>query len=117
MAYRSMVQKQVRNAIRQLKDLAVEVTLIETTTTTFNFNTKEPNSSAPVSKVVKGMILSQGNTETVGSNLEMEILLSSEDIGIPDIYDKAVVQGAEWTIVPPYKDDGYLVTLKLARGS
>ena len=117
MAYKTLVRKQVRNAFKQLKDLSDDVTLIEVTTTTFNFTTKEPNSSVPISKIVKAVVLEQGNSATVGSNLSMKIMLSSEDIGIPDIYDKAIIMGVEWNIVPPYEDDGYLTTLNLARGS
>jgi hypothetical protein len=117
MGYSSLVKRQVRNAFSTVKDLAVDITLTANTATGYNFATETATMGTPVSTVVKGIKLKEGNSKEVNSTILLEMLLISEDVPTPDIYDKANVYGFDWNIVPPFEDNGYTITLKLSRES
>jgi len=121
MGYRGLVQQQVRKAFSAVKDLAVDVTLVEKVATDFSFSSKTATTSTPVTKVIKGIVLEQAAPSVkiadavLSTTLKMKILLQSADISSLDIYDKATIAGAIWNIVPPSIDNGFTCEVNLAR--
>jgi hypothetical protein len=117
MGYREMVIAQVDKAFSLLKNLAVDVVLIEKTATAFAFNSGTATVSTPTNKTVRGVVLNKGNAAAVSTTLRLELLLKAKDIDQPDIYDKFTIAGVTWNIVPPFKNDGYTITIIGARES
>jgi hypothetical protein len=115
MGYASFIRRQVERAFRLTGDIAFDVTLQSRNVGSFNFTTQSVPTAASSSRVVRAIKVKEGSPEEVSGTLHMEILLSAENVPTPDIYDKAVINGDTWNIVPPYSSDGFLLTLKLAR--
>ena len=100
MSYANLVKRQVRNAFNSVKDLAKPITLQVKNVSGFNFGTSEPIETALTTTETKYVLLKEGReADTKNPSRYMDILLNSEDISDPDIYDKAVINGETWTIV------------------
>jgi hypothetical protein len=52
---------------------------------------------------------------TEANTLKAEIIVITADISDLTIYDTAVFEGKSWKIIPPIKDNGYIVVLDVAR--
>jgi len=112
MSLSSKIKRSVRLAFNKLGDLAIPVTLIQKNATGFNFSTGETTSSNPITKVTKGVL---GAVKRKDSTLEKTLLVSSEDITDPDIYDKVTILGVTWNIVPPCENNGFTTKLNIVR--
>lgn len=115
MGYSSLISKQVNKAFTMLGDLAKDIVLYEKVAIDYSFNTQTPLYVEQTTKAVKGVILRKKIPNKVSSTLQAELLIKSEDVVHPDIYDKALIEGIQWNIVPPYKNNGFTITLNLAR--
>lgn len=116
MSYDNLIKRQVRNSFKKVGDLAKAITLQQKNVTDFNFATKEVIATTLVITETKYILLKEGRDEgTENPTRYLKIIVNAEDIKDPDIYDKAVIKTESWTIVPPYENNGYLVTLKLSK--
>jgi len=115
MGYANLVRRQVMTAFTAVGDLAFNATLRSSNAGAFDFATQTVPITGPVDKVVKAVMLEEKSPERVSGTLRKEILFSAEDVPSPDIYDKVVIDGVTWNVVPPYRNDGYLITMLLAR--
>lgn len=116
MAYDAFLKRQVRLAFKQAKDLAKPVSLQQKNVTSFDFATQTTVATTLVTTESKCIVNKEWtDKDSESSSIFMEIVVSAEDISNPDIYDKAVIEGITWDIIPPYVNDGYTITLRLSR--
>lgn len=123
MGFDSMIKSNVRKAFNMVKDLASTVTLSQKNGTSFNFATEAVTNSNTVTKTIKGLMVEQkrphGSTKVnpeLGTSLQMSFQFQSADLQDPDVYDTiTMANGDVWRMVPPYKDDGYLITVNVAK--
>ena len=115
MGYRERVISEVDRAFSLIKNLAVDVTLVEKAATAFAFGTGIATITTGTSKVVKGVIVEKASVDVVSNTLVMKLMCKAKDIDQPDIYDKVTISGVTWNIVPPFQNDGYTITIKVAR--
>jgi hypothetical protein len=125
MSYQRLINKQIQSALKAIRDLAVDVTLIRTTPSDYDFSSLEPSSDARSTTVVKGVFIKtsrsgkqSSRTETSNGmrNRQGELIVASDGLHDWSGYDRAKVAGVEWLILG-YTDDGYIVTLGLGRAS
>jgi hypothetical protein len=122
MGYKSIVKSSARKAFAMAKDLVDLVTLTQKNNTVYNFDTNLPTSTSPVSKTIKGLLMEKGRTHAgnveMGSSKAMQMLFLAEDLDDPDIYDTITMSNGDvWTIVPPSKSDGYIITADVMRNA
>jgi hypothetical protein len=121
MGYKSMIRGQVNKAFSLVKDLADIVTLTEKNATGFNFSTNTATISTPTTKSIKGLLVERKNTKgkkDIGTTLNMSYLFKSDDLNSPDIYDTITTSNGDvWKMVPPYINDGYLITVNVTKES
>lgn len=118
MGFQSMIQSNVRKAFSRLKDLAVTVTLSQMNNTTYNFGTNAAASTSVTTKSIKGVLLEKKRVRgaPISTSLNMEMLFMAADLDDPDIYDTITMPtGDIWKVVPPYKNDGFLITVGVAK--
>lgn len=115
MGYRATVSAQVARAFRMVGDLADDVTLRSSTASGYDFSTRTPSVTGPVSKTVRAILVQDKAPARPSSTLNRTVLLRAEDVPTPDVYDEVVIDGVAWRIVPPYEADRFLITLRLAR--
>jgi len=123
MAFKNLVKGSVKKAFRQLKDLAIDVVLTKTDTTGFDFNNQDPQLVANGSVTVKAILVNQKNSLTSNSKgtystrngLQAQLILDASDFSGGDIYDTATFNGQTWNIIPPYDNNGYTITINLAK--
>lgn len=114
MSYTNLLKRQVRNAFNAAKDLAMPITLQQKNVSEFNFASGLPVETSLTTLDTKYVLLEDGRKEgTDNPSRYKQILISAEDISDPDIYDKAIINGEIWTIVPPYENNGFTITLML----
>jgi len=114
MGYRSLVIQKVRTAFNTIKDLAVDVTLTQSSPTGYNFATNQLVGASTATTTIKGVLL-ESDREEVENKIAGKLLLKSEDVSDLTIYDSLVINGITWNIVPPYKDNGYTIEVEIAR--
>lgn len=110
MGYNALVKTHVRNAFNLIGDLAIDITLSQSTPTGYNFNTKTlENNSATVTtvKAVREYIEREPSDNTI----KVKLIMIADDIINPKIYDTVTFDGQTWTIIPPYEDNGYTITI------
>jgi hypothetical protein len=120
MSLRSTVRSNVRKAFSAIKDLAIDITLQQSDASSFNFRTATAEQTEVVSTVIKGVVIEKKRDKrelqlTEANTLKAEIIVITADISDLTIYDTAVFEGKSWKIIPPIKDNGYIVVLDVAR--
>lgn len=114
MSYDNLIKRQVRNSFKKVGDLAKAITLQQKNVTDFNFASKEVIATTLIITETKYILIEEGRKEaSENPSKYMKIIISSEDISDPDIYDKAIINGDVWTIVTPFENNGYIITLLL----
>jgi hypothetical protein len=97
-----------------LGDLVTDITVTQSTATSFNFNTSAVVGSSVTPKVIKGLIQTKKKSRDSLTNTT-SILFESSDIEDPSIYDTFIINGVIWTGVPPYTNNGYLITIDVTK--
>jgi hypothetical protein len=120
-----MIKTQIKKAFNAVKDLASNVTLTQKNNTAYNFGTDAVTATSTVTKTIKGLLVeqkrqrndnSQQSGSNLGSSMGMSFQFQSVDLQNPDIYDTiTMANGDVWRMVPPYKDDGYIITVNVAK--
>jgi hypothetical protein len=110
-----MVRRQVANAFKLVGDLAFDATLLSRNVGAFDFSFQTAPTGASGSQVVRAVRSKEASPGEVSGTLLMEIFFSAEGVPTPDIYDKVVIDGVTWNVVPPFESDGYVITMRLAR--
>ena len=103
----------MKKALDQIGDLAITVTFASKASSDFNFGTGMPNLGTPVTLTVKGLLKESGKEKTENSTKYAKLLVSAEDVSMPDLYDTVTIGTDVWTIVAPFESNGYTSTLTL----
>jgi hypothetical protein len=119
MSYQSLIKKNVALAFSKIQDLAVDITLIQTEASSFDFGNSAIVATTPTTKIVKGIVSDDQSNLLVGdispSTRKRQVMVQSVDLIDVTIYDSMLIAGVAWSIAPPHKDDGYVVTLNVYR--
>lgn len=118
MGYSTAIKGNVKKAFNLLKDLATVVTFTNRLNTGFNFATNTVTGATSTSKSLKVLVVDKkrDSSEELTSTLKKTLLLKSEDLGDPSIYDTVTLANGEvWNMVPPHSNDGYVLVIQLAR--
>lgn len=117
-----LIKQQVKKAFKTAGTFAINVQLLLVTTSDFDFATQTAVPNTPQSVTIKGIPLNErsGGRKTTGSSgltttLLKTVMFIAEEIGHPDIYDKAIIDGVNWKPVPPFESDGATTTITFAR--
>jgi hypothetical protein len=120
MGYSTLVRGSVKKAFNLLKDLAVDVIMTSKSNTGFDFSTNSVGTVALSSKTIKAIPVSKTirATAELPSSIQNSFLFKAEDFQEPNIYSTiTVIGGSTWTIVPPFNNDGYTVSVNVVRES
>ena len=115
MGYRELAQSKARMAFKLIGNLARQVTLVQSDSSTFNFSSETAVTSAAKTSSVKAVFTSKGRERGEGNTIRGELLMLSEDFDDLTVYDKVIIEGVTWNIVPPYVDDEYTVVVNVSR--
>ncbi len=121
MGYLSMVRGNARKAFSLVKDLADDVTLTSKNNVTYDFGTKDATAATQTTKVVKGILKEQkryfsSSDSEIHATVGKEFLFLAEDISDPTLYDTITMSNSSvWRMIPPYKNDGILITVTVTR--
>jgi hypothetical protein len=116
MGFRSTVNGNVKKAFALLGDLAQNVTLTRKANSGFNFATNAPIASTITASIVKGVLIKQRDDPKVGSSIQTSFMFKAADISDPTIYDTiTMLDGEVWKVVPPFANDGYVITISVAK--
>jgi hypothetical protein len=116
MGYDSLIKKQVKRAFAAVKDLAKDVVLTQSPPSGFDFATGEATIPAATTKTVKAMVVVKKRKGDVNAAPMTELLMNAEDVSDPTIYTTVTIEGIIWNVVPPYKNDGFTITVEIVRG-
>lgn len=118
MGYANTIRGNVKKAFNLLGDLALDVTLSHTANAGFDFATNSTITPVLTTKVIKGVLVERKRErgEKPNSSAQMSFLFKAEDLDDPTVYDTiTTIAGAIWRVVPPYSNDGYLITVNVAK--
>jgi hypothetical protein len=120
MGYRTTIAGNVKLAFNLLKDLATDVTLVQKSSTGFDFSTGLPITGTTTTKVIKGVLTKKkraSGDKELSKTITEVFLFKAEDIDDPTVYDtiQAVTGGGIWRIIPPCDNDGYIITVNVAK--
>jgi hypothetical protein len=120
MSLRSTVRSNVRKAFSAIKDLAIDITLQQSDSSSFNFRTASAEQTEVVSTVIKGVVIEKKRDKreiqtSEANTLKAEIIVITADVSDLTVYDTAIFEGKSWKVIQPVKDNGYIVVLDVAR--
>jgi hypothetical protein len=115
MGYSSLVKKQVKQAFRQVKDLAVDVVFSQVVAQSYDFKNHSTKLDKPVTVTIKGIPMNEQAKEPSKNTLTKTLMFNSEDISLTDTYDTAIIDGVKWKPVRPFINDGYTTMVSFAR--
>jgi len=113
MAYRELVKKNVRLAFRLIGDLATGVMLTKKSKNSFNFSTMNVSvkESAPVT--ARAVIMPSNKASEEHNAMVKNLLLSYEEVGDINAYDRVTIDGEEWKVGPVISTDSFTVTVEI----
>ena len=114
MSYRNTVKKNVNLAFKLIKDLGTDALFTKSSTSEFDFATASPTTTVEETKIVRAVLVKTGKSKEDASSLVGELLLKSEDLEDPSVYDSIIIDDKTWNIVE-YEDDGYVITAKISK--
>jgi hypothetical protein len=119
MGYSNLLKNMTRKAFNLIGDLATEVILTKRTNVGFDFATNTTSTGTLASSRIKGIFNSKRNTGKPDSpTISESFMFKAEDLDEPDIYDKiTTADGNVWKIIPPFDNDGSIITIYVARES
>jgi hypothetical protein len=125
MSYRLLVKSQVNKAFKDIGDLAKTVTLVQKKMDSFDFSTSEVVEGTKQSTTVTAIVTVSKNKESSTGNaneglrnvIRRTLLMKSEDITMTTLtsYSTVLIDAVEWTIVPPFKDNEFTITIDVIR--
>lgn len=123
MGYANTIKGNVRKAFNMVGDLAVNATLTRNANTGYDFATASVKTPTTTSKVVKAILITKRrqSADKLSSSLQTSFLMKAEDVPDPTVYDTLTVSAGistavgTWRMVPPYENDGYLITVNCAK--
>jgi len=118
MGYRGLITGNVDKAFKLLKDLVVQTTLSSKTDGGFDFTTNMPLTVTTTTKIIPAIALTKKNRSDSNPSVSLQhsFIFKAKDLPAPDVYDTiSVVGGETWQVIPPYDNDGYIVTVSVAR--
>jgi hypothetical protein len=108
MSYRKLVENQVEAAFKLLGDLKDNFTFFKESKN-FNKITLENELTIISSKEVAGVLVDRFNKKGYTAELYIPVTALDE----PSLFDSVTGLNRSWKIVSPFKNDGYLYTIKL----
>jgi hypothetical protein len=121
MGYNSLINGQLKKAFTLMKDL-VDVVVLSHSTATFNFATGTVTNGAAVDKSIKGLLITKKrqstsrNQQELGNTKATSYIFQAQDLSDPTIYDTiTLANGDVYRMVPPYENDGFLITVNVTK--
>lgn len=121
MSLRKLVQRQVKQAFKAIGDLKVTVVFRSRVASAYDFGTMS-NTILSREPVILNGVLSEKRSKHDGTSLEKppeaSIFFIKEEVdsfGGLASYDELEKDGETWRIIPPIKDDGFLVEVMISR--
>jgi len=115
----SLVQGNVDKAFKLIGDLASDVTLTHTGNQGFDFSANAVKLPTTNSKVIKGLFIEKKRTRSdteINSSISTSFMFKAKDLDDPTLYDTITMStGAVWKMIPPYLNDGFLITVNVAK--
>lgn len=111
MSLRNSVKRQVRLAFNKIGDLKTTVTFTSAQNESFDFGRQEVVVSESHSFVTQGVFIeskSKPDDKSLSKKRSGSLIFNAETWKNND-YDKAFFNNTHWRVVPPLKEDGYLV--------
>lgn len=118
MGYAKLVNSNINTAFRKLQDFTTAVTLSKATNNGFDFATNKVSSASVEVSQIRGFILNskREQTDKPASSKTISMLFKAKELPDPTIYDTLTMSdGSVWKIIPPYLNDGFTITLNIAR--
>jgi hypothetical protein len=115
MAYKQLVQKNVRLAFKLVQNLAIDVQYLKKVDTEFDFAANEVSETVIPPKVVKTVVLDSKKRSSEKNSQLKEIMLIREDLGDISAYDRVLIGLATWKIGPVINDDGYVIYAEISK--
>lgn len=115
MSYRSLVDAQVRKAFNLLKDLAVDAVLNKKGAAAFDFGTGEATLTSDGNIPTKIIEVEAKKPSKKTNVTEKTVMMKSQDVGDLNLFDTITVDGVEWKLGSPIKNDGYILITTMFR--
>jgi mannose/fructose/N-acetylgalactosamine-specific phosphotransferase system component IIB len=115
MAYKNLIDSNVKKAFNLLKDLAVEAVLYKKLAPVFNFSTGEATVGDAETINIKVVITGQIKSERGKNVIEKVIMLKSKEVGDLSFYDTITINNIEWRLGEPIKSDGFVLITSMYR--
>lgn len=115
MSYVQIIDNNLLQTFRLLKDLAVDATFNVRTNVDFDFNSAEVTEDPSVPSTTKVVVVEGEKINTKSKTVRQQILFKSKEIGDLKAYDTVVISGVTWTLGSPIHDGGYIVFIEIYR--
>jgi hypothetical protein len=119
MAYKGLINSQVRKAFVLMKDLMSDVIFVQQQSPTFDFNADVANVTAPTTVTVKGYLAPRKKKQGAEVVLGVEqalLICKSTDVKSVTAFDKITVNGSVWSFDSVQADNGFTIELNISRG-
>jgi hypothetical protein len=120
MAYKGLLNSQVRKAFILMKDLMSDVTFVQKQSPSFDFNADASVLTPPTTVTVKGYLAprkKKPGAEVVLGVEQALLICKSADVKGVTAFDKITVNGSVWSFDSVQSDNGFTVELNISRGA
>ena len=116
MGYKSLIDKQLKLAFTQLKDLAVNVKFVKKQGVGFDFIAGEASVASPDVELIVKVVFTDSQKVSEDHNAKRRsLMVKTKDVGDLTSIDYVMFEGKRWTINPEIQDTGFITNLSISR--
>ena len=113
MALRNTILAAVDTAFRVAGDLAVDVTLNQSDSSSYDFATGQPVQTPGPTRTIRGILLTAEKQSADGNRVGDTLILRARDVDNIDVYDSFTIGTTQYRI-ESYQNNGYAIEVQVS---
>jgi hypothetical protein len=109
MSYAALIDSKLNLAFNTIKDLAVPVTFIKKTGTSFDFGTGATVHTTTTNIVTKAVIVDEKKTSKSTNTKTRQMMFKSKPLGDISLYDSVLIGADTWKLGDVISNSGYII--------
>lgn len=109
MSYKALIDSNLNLAFNTIKDLAITVTFIKKTGTTFDFAAGTTVHTTTTNITTKAVVVEEKKTSKTSNTKTRQMMFKSKPLGDISLYDSVLIGADTWKLGDVISNSGYII--------
>jgi len=113
MGYKAMLERNIDKAFKLIGDLAISVTLVRKTKSTFNFDTLDVKNVESENLLTLAVITEMKKPTSEHNTRVTSMMLKTKEIGDVNLFDSVIINNETFKIGPLISTDNFITNVEI----